>query len=274
MWAESFSHRLGIRPSTQHASCSECQRHKLIIRKLGADRRARDAQIALYAQHLRLQYADRVAYWQSRAVSRMQSLQPSGLRNLTIILDGIDHSKFRYPRSQCLTAKEFAVYPRPAMDVHGVLAHGFGMFLALSEPFTPKDSSWCSELLMHTLHRVASRGHDVRTMEIFIQADNTSREVKNNTVTRLAALLTGAHRAARVEVRCLMKGHSHEDLDQFFSSIATLIESHRELHSPDQFVQMLNRYLQQPEVRPHEGADKAAFMVHQVRDWSLDGLSC
>ena len=166
-----------------------------------------------------------------------------------------------------MTGKDFAAMPRPAMDVHGVLAHGYGVLLALSEPFTPKDFSWCAELLMHMIHRVASQGHDVRSMEVFIQADNTSREVKNNTITRLAALLTGSHRAARIEVRFLMKGHSHEDLDQWFSSIASLIESHKELHSPAAFLTMLNRYLQRPETRPHEKADKAAFMVHQVRDW-------
>ena len=77
-----------------------------------------------------------------------------------------------------MTGKDFAALPRPAMDVHGVLAHGYGVLLALSEPFTPKDSSWCADLLIHTIHRVASQGHDVRNMEIFIQADNTSREVK------------------------------------------------------------------------------------------------
>ena len=239
----------------------------MIIRRLGNDRRARDAQIGLYSKHLKLQYSDRMTYWQSRAVSRTGALQSSGHHTLTIILDGIDHSKFRYPRSKCMASSEFAALPRPAMDVRGVIAHGFGVFLALSEPFTPKDSSWCSDLLMNTLHRAAAAGRDLRATEILVQADNTSREVKNNTLTRLGGVLVGSHKVHRLELRFLLKGHSHEDIDQFFSVLSSLIASHAELHTPDDFLQMLNSYLEKEEVRPHE-SQKAAYMVHSIRDWS------
>ena len=268
VWAESFSTRLGIRPASQHAECSVCQRHKLIIKKLGDDSRARSAQIGEYAKHLKLQFADRTCYWASRSLSRLGTLLPAGFYSLTVVLDGIDHSKFKYPRSRAMTSKQFSVYQRPAMDTHGVICHGVGAFLALSEPFTAKDSSWCCDLLLHALHRASISGRDLRQFEICMQADNTSRECKNNTLLRLMALLCGTSKIKRAECRFLMSGHSHEDLDQWFSTIASLIEASAELHTPQEFISLLASHLAKGTTRPHE-PDKAAFMVHSVRDWLL-----
>ena len=241
----------------------------MIIKKLGDDRAARDAQIKLYSAHLRKQYQDRVVYWESRSCSRLRSILPWGGYNLTVILDGVDHSKFRYPRSAVLRSKEFSTMNRPAMDVHGVLAHGHGAYLALSEPFTPKDSSWCTELLLHTLHRMRTiRGLDLRLFEVVIQSDNTSRECKNNSVLRAVGLLTGLHKIKRAELRCLMTAHSHEDVDSFFAHMLSFVEQRKEIHVPQAFVQTLKDYLSKPETRPQE-EDKDAFMVHDIRDWQL-----
>ena len=86
VWAESFATRLGIRPRTQHSTCNECK---------------------LYGDHLKRQYADRVEYWKSRALSRSGIMLPSGMHSMTMICDGVDRAKFKYPRSEALTAKEF-----------------------------------------------------------------------------------------------------------------------------------------------------------------------
>ena len=269
VWAETFATRLAIRPVSQHASCSICIKHKIIIKRLGDDRAARDAQLKLYGQHLRKQYDDRAVYWQCRSLSRMRNVLPAGFFNLTLILDGVDHSKFRYPRSRILCSKEFSAMPRPAMDVHGILAHGHGAYLALSEPFTPKDSSWCAELLLHTLHRMVTvRGADLRLFEVCVQSDNTSRECKNNTLLRVLGVLTGLHKVKRAQLQCLMTAHSHEDIDAFFAHMLSYLESIAELHTPSACLQALREYLSRPTTRPDE-PDKDAFLVHDVRDWFL-----
>ena len=117
------------------------------------------------------------------------------------------------------------------MDCHGLIIHGVGAFLALSEPFTPKDSSWCTEIMLFGLHQAALSGKDLRVHECILQADNTPRECKNNTLVRIGAVLTGLHRVRRLELRFLSLGHSHEDVDQWFSTLASLIEANRELHA-------------------------------------------
>ncbi|CAE7217078.1 cofG, partial [Symbiodinium sp. CCMP2592] len=175
VWAESFGTRLAIRPVSRHALCSVCLRHKLIIRKCGADEVARDIQCRQYEQHLKLQYKDRTCYWEKRGLARLRSLQGNGLYPLSLIRDGADHSKFACPRSGVFSGKDFSSLHRPTMDLVGCLLHGQSACLALSHPRLAKDSSYSTELLYHMLHRVSSRV-DLRQAELFLQADNTTRE--------------------------------------------------------------------------------------------------
>lgn len=227
---------------------------------------ARKHQLREYERHLGKQYLDRTVYWAARNASRLPIL-PTGKSSICIVTDAIDHSKFRFPRSRVFASKEFDRFVRPTLDVTACIAHGRFFLLALSEPHVPKNSSWCSELLLHTLHRCGEQC-DIRNAEILLQSDNSSRETKNNTLTRVVALLVGLHRVRRVEMRFLLSGHSHEDIDQVFSQISNLLEQHPELHTPAAMVQCLERWLADQSVRPHERY-RTVQMVDQFRDWSL-----
>lgn len=259
----SFGDRMSIREHTQHAQCGQCVRYKMLIKKLGADSVARSHQLSLFQQHLEKQYRDRTLYWSARSLSRLP-MSPHGRHTICIIQDGIDHNKFRYPRSRIFTSKEFDKYIRPSMDLTCCIVHGKFLLLAMSEPWVRKDSSWCTELTAHCLE---SLGGDLRHCDLVLQADNCSRECKNNTTTRFAALLTSLHRVRRVELRYLVSGHSHEDIDQFFSAVASSIES-AELHTPSHFQRHLEQWLADGSVRPHE-ALREVLKVDSVRDWSF-----
>ena len=227
MLAEQFPH-LALRQLSQHRKCSICTRHKLILRKVAHDRYARSAQLAEYTRHLHSQFLDRTRYWQSRAESRLV-MTYSGKVTVCAIIDGMDGSKFKVPRSvSVLSSKDFSSLVRPHLDFHAVLAHGRLAFTALSPPWVMKDSSFCNELLAHTLHRISSMC-DTRAVEYIIQCDNTCREVKNNTTLRLGGLWVGNHVLKRIEIRSLLSGHSHEDVDAFFGSITYFLERNLEL---------------------------------------------
>lgn len=152
----------------------------MLIKKLASDSRARQLQLALYQKHLTCQYNDRACYWMNRASSRLP-YQPSGNKKLSVITDAIDRTKFKYPRSKVFGWKEFSGVVRPSMDFSAMISHGHCLLFALSEPWVKKDSSWCSELLCHSLNLLSARGLDLRSTEVCLQADNTSRECKNNT---------------------------------------------------------------------------------------------
>ena len=267
VWGVNFGDKLAIREASQHGQCSACVRHKMLIRKLSGDVKARGHQLRQYEAHLLQQYRDRTVYWSNRSMSRIP-MQPSGTRKLCIVTDAIDHNKFRYPRSRIFVSKEFSSTVRPAMDMTCVLCHGHHLMLALSEPFVPKNSSWCTELLSHMLHKLGS-SLDVRQCEVHIQSDNCSRETKNNTLTRWAALLTSTHRVKRIQLDFLMTGHSHEDIDQFFSMVSNKIEASPEVHCPSDFVRLLEGWLSDASIREHEPF-RSVLKIDRVRDWRFD----
>ena len=71
-----------------------------------------------------------------------------------------------------------------------------------------------------------------------------------------------------VSLQTLQLGHSHEDIDQMFSSLATHIRNESELHCPSDFVQSIQSWLDQPQTRPSEKF-KRCFKLDQVRAWIL-----
>ena len=259
-----FGDCMSIREHTQHSQCGQCVRYKLLIRRLRNDSAALVHQTKCFEAHLAKQYADRVVYWKARTLSRIP-MGPTGRPSICIITDAIDHSKFRVPRSKIFNSKEMGGFIRPCMDMTTVLVHGRYVLMALSEQWVRKDSSWCAELLAYTLGRLDD---DLREAEVIIQADNCSRECKNNTLCRFGAMLVGTRRLRRYEQRFLITGHSHEDIDQYFSAVSSLIESNSELHDPQAFVRILETWLRDPSVRPNEGR-REVIKVDQVRDWTL-----
>ena len=130
-----------------------------------------------------------------------------------------------------MTSKEFAGCIRPALDAHGVIAHGHLAAMVLSYNFVAKDSSWCCDLLAWTLNVIGGYT-DLRSVHANVQCDNTTRECKNGTILRFLALQVGGQRLKSGQLSCLMSGHSHEDVDMWFASIAHVLESRNELHTP------------------------------------------
>lgn len=265
VWSKSFANSLAIREESQHAKCGVCIKHKLIIKRLAADRAARHAQCLEYSRHLNVQYGDRVVYWTSRAQSKLPML-PTGLKTITIICDGLDHSKFKYPKDLSFSSKEFSSFLRPSLDCYAAILHGHGVFVALSEPFMRKDSSFCCDVINHVLHRFAAFC-DLREYEIVIQSDNTCREIKNNTLLRWGGLMVGLHRCRRLEFRFLQSGHSHEDCDQWFAQVCNKIESSKSIQTPSGFQELLQNWLDEGQTRPDEQRFRTVAIVSASRDW-------
>lgn len=268
VWSESFRSRLSIREKSRHAACSVCIKHRLILKQLTGDRVAHQRQTEMYGQHIAAQYRDRCTYWEARSLSRINLMQ-SGSRFICVILDGMDKSKFRLPRSLCMGAKEFQTFARPALDVHALLCHGHATGVFLSDPMVPKDSSWCMDLLFGMTHKIGEF-HDLRFISLAIQCDNTSKEVKNNTTLRGLAYVIANRRLFSAEVRSLRSGHSHEDVDGFFAQLNAVLEARNELHTPQEFRDAIDGYLQLPTTRPDDSSIKCTQVLNSVRDWLLD----
>lgn len=138
-----------------------------------------------------------------RSQSRLRNLLPNGTQLVQLIIDGLDHSKTKVPRLPCLVSKDYSSFNRPTLDLTRCLAHLFAVYLFPSLPFVPKDSNLMSDVLMHVLHSLAEGGLDLRSVDLRLQSDNTSRECKNNCVLRCAAGLVGLSRVKRFQLQNL-----------------------------------------------------------------------
>jgi len=68
-------------------------------------------------------------------------------------------------------------------------------------------------------------------------------------------------------LRQLKSGHSHEDVDQVFGSLALWIVRHaRHIETPGEFADAINKFCIAAH-RPHE-KERAVIVMDQHRDWS------
>lgn len=259
--------KLAIRPESQHKACGVCVRHKTIMKSLLGDQLSWAAQMKEYTSHLDRQYRDRTQYWDSRVQSRLKTVLSSGLQTISAIIDGLDHSKMKWPRSFVCSSKEWNQFNRPNLDLTCCLVHGHAAMLTATWPWVEKAASLNIEIIAHALDHVASRGTDLRNTQFLLQCDNTSRESKNNPTLRWLGFQVRASRLRRAELRCLSTGHSHEDVDQFFSCVSNHIQSKKDIPSPQRFVEVLDEFIQNQAIRPNE-PHREVNLVSSVRDWT------
>ena len=132
-WRASWSYKLRFRGKSQHAACSTCIVHKLIIRQLGGDLVRRIRQIELLSEHRLDQYKDRRFYWGIRAEAALSPLV------ITLIIDGMDQSKFCCPRSEFVfKSKLLEGMQRPRLHVNALIAHHKFVMVAVSRADFPK----------------------------------------------------------------------------------------------------------------------------------------
>ncbi len=264
-WVTQFPH-LRIRSQSNHVQCSACLHHRLLIKEFCNHVAARQKQILLLKEHLASQYRDRVTYWQLRGSSRL-----SFTTRLVVMIDGMDQCKFQYPRSAVCKSKDLSTMMRPKLHVTGILAHGFGLFFSMSGHNHPKDSSVMAELIGYLLTVLKKKNVRLDRLHLHIMADNTSRELKNSTILRLLSMLVLGRVLNGATLGHLRSGHSHEDLDQIFGSVATYLVRHsRESETPDDFCDVLRRFTTSLH-RPYE-SHREVFILDQHRDWNFGCL--
>ena len=266
VWQSEFKQLLRIRKKNHHAKCSQCLRHRLIIRKLGHCAPAMRAQMNQLQRHLRRQYRDRQQYWHFRSLSRVSS-SSSSPAVLTVILDSMDQGKHSWPRSGVMQSKEFCSWSRPRLSSTTMIAHGFLVLTVLSPHFVTCNSSRSVEVISHGLTLINKAGCDLRHTHLVIQGDNASKEIKNNCLLQWAATQVAVRRLGQCTVSFLSSGHSHEDVDGLFSLYSQWLDRKPELHTPSSFRLAYEEFLGKPEHRPHEPLKKVIIMS-RYRDWT------
>ena len=217
--SEGWNKCLTFRKESTHALCFTCGQLRHRIHRAETVDEHINACGMLHA-HLRDQYRDREIYWSIRARARSER------DVLSLIMDGMDHSKFGIPQWADGRMPKHTIVDkntRPCCSLYGVIAHGWRVDLYISHEGVAGGSPFCADMMFRTLDQIwrqSQRSGRPFPLDCVVQGDNTSKEVKNSIMGRVLALLSlhGTFRAAaHMHLRV---GHTHEDIDQLFGFVA------------------------------------------------------
>ena len=149
---------------------------------------------------------------------------------MSIIMDGMDQKKTNLPVMGRYTKTESPLTQR----IIGVKVHGIKNYAFVVDETVPGGSNLMVEILRRVLldlqekHKLPSDSK----CTLFLQVDNCG-ENKNKTMFGFLTHLVRENIFHKVKAGFLMVGHTHEDIDQFFSTIATHLKNIETL-CPDQ----------------------------------------
>lgn len=228
---------LRFRPTSSHKECDICfdLKEALHLRSLSQEEKVSKA--AEWRQHLADTYHDRMVYYTMRYASRAR------LNVLCMIVDSMDKAKWSYPRMNIGRIPEsLEKLKRPRLVVTACLAHGFttGLFIQDSERVTHGANCFLDQVC-RIIEVVRTQGPCPE--HLFLQTDNTTALSKNSTSHVFAALLVAKKHFATVNMTYLVKGHTHEDIDAYFSRLLPIIRR-SEFNNVSEAASLLRRELQ------------------------------
>lgn len=218
LWKLHFSHVLIPKQPTQ-AKCETCVVFQDLLQTVKTQPELKSKLRLMRDIHIACVMKQRHYYWIKRDLSFRQPT-----RLVSLIVDGMDQAKTALPR--------FTPYRKsapPIIDVHllAFINHSTKLpsFLVCHEGIR-KDSNLTVLALAMALQGIAQPW----PAQLFIQADNCWRENKNQTVFAFCAWLVAHNLFKEVRFSFLIKGHTHEDIDQLFVALATYLKT-RGCHS-------------------------------------------
>ena len=166
-------------------------------------------------------------------------------------IDGMDQAKFKMPRNICASA-EFSSLRRPTLHVTGIVLHGWMEAFFLLPSDCAKDANMNASLVCRLVDLFRERFPDEYVARnLIVSADNTPRESKNQWFGSMLAALVGKGMWDSIELQFLQTSHSHNELDQRFSSISALLERASVLEDADEVKSYLEKMLQPAGGRKH-----------------------
>ena len=262
-WSDKWSYVLKFRKKSQHKECTECHVFRESIQGKRKSPAEKMELAASWREHLRAQYHDRLIYWSLRWCSRAH------MNVLCIIIDSMDQCKTAWPqyafhrKPACLEN-----ITRPRMILSAVLCHGWCSNIFLMEDSLHHGASSFCELISRSLDHVADLAEKTGRpfpQHLVIQCDNTCAQNKNSLVSVFLAHLVSSGKFLTCAMNFLTVGHTHEDVDHYFSVIlSTVLRPHR-FELPEDLAASL-----QEKMRPYtlkRSEELFVEIVYHVRDF-------
>ena len=238
-WNDRWSQFLKIRDIGQGKRCRECA-------ELSEERSQATTPDAIAAVREKTQFhIDSVMADRSHAVrdnhiaerdAKVVSPDGHGL-TIKMVIDGMDQAKWRCPRNLASSAAFESLW-RPQLHVTGVIVHGILECYFILPPDTAKDSNMNATCINRALDLV--REHQemegkAMPRTLIINSDNTTRESKNQFFLCSECILVAQDKFEVVHQEFLKTGHTHNELDQRFGTVATTLNRAPILETEDEF---------------------------------------
>lgn len=198
-------------------SCKICDSLRT-VRKTKRNRADRIEITLELDEHNRLQLAQRTQYSHNKekATNRPRIY-------LSIAIDDVDRDKASFPKAPNYNSDQQKLNPW-ALHVTAVIVHGpegFTKVYTWYDEF-PHDCNVLIECLLRTLRTVQEQREDGQLPPVlFLQLDN-ARTNKNKWFIWFLSLLVEIGIFDKIKLSFLMVGHTHNDVDQFFSLLLRL----------------------------------------------------
>ncbi|KXJ18305.1 hypothetical protein AC249_AIPGENE23463 [Exaiptasia diaphana] len=215
MWRQHFS-KVIIPKQNKFTKCGVCTLLKHSLRNT-QDVKEREKLSDKRKVHLEQQCAERNHYYANRLKAE---LEPE--KYLSLIVDGMDQAKTNLPHVTTISKTEQSHYLKS--HVTGAISHGHRRVFSFVDLLQWKhDTNLTLNVLLQIFLRIAKEKR--LPPYLLLQMDNCYRECKNKYVMAFASYLVEIELFKEVYVSYLMVGHTHEDVDQFFSRISLKLRS-------------------------------------------------
>jgi hypothetical protein len=201
-----------VRKWMRFAQCTVCLKHR---EKRDKERNKEERRILdlAFLEHVRDVKRERGGYYLRR---RNAVEHPDD--SLSLIIDGADQSKFHLPYHREVDHRTQGKF-KIKLHVHGLLSHGRDAMAYFCPPYLKQGANSTIEIIHRYVTRLTSGGATLPPV-LFLQLDNTARQNKNKYLIGYLGLLVHYGVFTTILLSFLPVGHTHEDIDQFFSCIA------------------------------------------------------
>jgi len=178
-------------------------------------------------EHLKDIENEKLMYYSNRVRARKEPH-----KYLSIIIDGADQSKHDMPHFKDMSHLTNELR-RIKMHLYGALVHGRGAYAFTMTDHESQGHNSTIQVLHSLLLEIGKTGPIPPMLKL--QLDNTTKQNKGQYLFAYLSLLVEYGIFEGIEVSYLPVGHTHEDIDQFFSRIAVWLRyarTHTHIKSP------------------------------------------
>ena len=201
--------------------CSKCELIRTKMEEAMGDDGVLEVLKSERVAHLKVMREERRQYAKRRDLSISRPSQ-----YYSIILDGADQKGYGLPHFICSTKSDRG--HKLKVKCIGVLEHLKRKCLTLFT-MTEEFQSGANHVIEATHRVINERKEQLGKLPpvLFVQADNCTRENKNRYFLAYFELLVAKGVFLEVQISCLPVGHTHTDIDQSFSSVATHLRANK-----------------------------------------------